>query len=175
MKTYKQKSSAVRAAKAALKKEGIADPKAGEHFDVKPCEMHEGEFIWHALGNQTPAETAVTTEEDFEEGNSRREMTFNEAGDPVPVEEAAPFRNIPSHYQAVAPLKNTTVKKMVIQNTSTIASPTKQVWEIADRMRNENPDVRRKDVIQACVDAGIAFNTARTQYQHYFKACKGEY
>lgn len=35
-----------------------------------------------------------------------------------------------------------------------------------------NPDARRKDAIQAAVDAGIAFYTARTQYQKWFKAKK---
>lgn len=35
-----------------------------------------------------------------------------------------------------------------------------------------NPDLRRKDAIQLAVDAGIAFYTARTQYQKWFKAQK---
>jgi hypothetical protein len=52
---------------------------------------------------------------------------------------------------------------------STAEKPTKLVWEIADRMTAENADVKRKDVIDACVAAGIAFGTARTQYQHWFK------
>lgn len=37
---------------------------------------------------------------------------------------------------------------------------------------NANPDARRKDAIQLAVDAGIAFYTARTQYQKWFKAQK---
>jgi hypothetical protein len=32
-----------------------------------------------------------------------------------------------------------------------------------------NPDARRKDAIQLAVDAGVAFYTARTQYQKWFK------
>lgn len=35
-----------------------------------------------------------------------------------------------------------------------------------------NPDLRRKDAIQLAVNAGIAFYTARTQYQKWFKAQK---
>lgn len=35
-----------------------------------------------------------------------------------------------------------------------------------------NPDARRKDAIQAAVDAGIAFYTARTQYQKWFSSRK---
>lgn len=37
---------------------------------------------------------------------------------------------------------------------------------------NANPDLRRKDAIQKAVDAGIAFYTARTQFQKWFKAKK---
>lgn len=48
---------------------------------------------------------------------------------------------------------------------STIVLPTKKVWDIADKM----PGAKRKDVIAACVQAGIAYGTARTQYQHWFK------
>lgn len=43
--------------------------------------------------------------------------------------------------------------------------PTKLVWDIADKM----PGAKRKEVIEACVAAGIAYGTARTQYQHWFK------
>jgi len=43
--------------------------------------------------------------------------------------------------------------------------PTKKVWHIADSM----PGAKRKEVIEACVAAGIAYGTARTQYQHWFK------
>lgn len=34
------------------------------------------------------------------------------------------------------------------------------------------PEARRKDAIQAAVDKGVAFYTARTQYQKWFKAQK---
>lgn len=37
---------------------------------------------------------------------------------------------------------------------------------------NANPEARRKDAIQLAVDAGIAFYTARTQYQKWFKGRK---
>lgn len=44
---------------------------------------------------------------------------------------------------------------------STVANPVKTVWKIADSMRN----AKRKDVITKCVAEGVAFYTARTQYQ----------
>lgn len=48
---------------------------------------------------------------------------------------------------------------------STIERPTKKVWDVADKM----PGAKRKDVIAECVRQGIAYGTARTQYQHWFK------
>lgn len=49
---------------------------------------------------------------------------------------------------------------------STIKSPVKRVWHIADSM----PKAARKDVIAECVAQGVASGTARTQYQAWFKA-----
>lgn len=37
---------------------------------------------------------------------------------------------------------------------------------------SKNPELRRKDAIQLAVDAGVAFYTARTQYQKWFKGRK---
>jgi hypothetical protein len=48
---------------------------------------------------------------------------------------------------------------------STIPNPVKNVHDICNSM----PDARRKDVVAACVEQGIALNTARTQYQVWFK------
>lgn len=48
---------------------------------------------------------------------------------------------------------------------STTDKPTKKVWHVADSM----PGAKRKDVIEECVRQGIAYGTARTQYQHWFK------
>jgi hypothetical protein len=48
---------------------------------------------------------------------------------------------------------------------SSIPSPVKVVHDIANNM----PGARRKDVIAACVAQGVALNTARTQYQVWFR------
>jgi len=63
--------------------------------------------------------------------------------------------------------------KPAIKRKSDIARPTKAVWHIADEMFAANPQVRRKDVIAECVRRGIAFYTARTQYQQWLAAKKG--
>lgn len=49
---------------------------------------------------------------------------------------------------------------------STCERPTKKVWHIADSM----PGASRKAVMEECVRQGIAYGTARTQYQAWFKA-----
>lgn len=57
--------------------------------------------------------------------------------------------------------------KVEIVNESTAERPCKLVWHIADEMTAANPAVRRKDVLAACVARGVAFYTARTQYQQW--------
>ena len=59
-----------------------------------------------------------------------------------------------------------------ILRASTVDGPTKLVWHIADAMLKADPAVRRKDVIEECVRRGIAFYTARTQYQYWHQATR---
>ena len=60
------------------------------------------------------------------------------------------------------------VAKDDIVHKSTIGSPCRVVWDIAESM----PDSKRKDVLAECVKQGVAFYTARTQYQKYREALK---
>lgn len=53
-------------------------------------------------------------------------------------------------------------------NKSTVDGAVQVVWDLCAAM----PDARRKDVIAAAVEKGVAFYTARTQYQKWFKAQK---
>lgn len=53
-----------------------------------------------------------------------------------------------------------------IPGKSIAKGATKRVWEIADSM----PGAKRGDVVNACVAEGIAFGTARTQYQKWKSA-----
>ena len=67
------------------------------------------------------------------------------------------------------PVKEPTiVAKKEIVHKSTIGSPCRVVWDIAEEMEG----AKRKDVLAACVEAGVAFYTARTQYQKYREALK---
>lgn len=49
---------------------------------------------------------------------------------------------------------------------SSCVRPTKKVWDIADCMAKAS----RKEVMDECVRQGVAYGTARTQYQAWFKA-----
>lgn len=56
------------------------------------------------------------------------------------------------------------VNKYNKQTRSSIERPTKKVWAIADTM----PNASRKEVVAACLAQGIAYFTARTQYQLWY-------
>ncbi|EPO7782775.1 hypothetical protein ACIUZC_21995 [Pseudomonas aeruginosa] len=77
---------------------------------------------------------------------------------PEEIQEAAPEVQAAEVQQEEA-----TTPVVKARNASTVESPVKRVWAIADSM----PDAKRKDVIAACVEEGIAFFTARTQYQKW--------
>lgn len=62
-----------------------------------------------------------------------------------------------------------TIGGIPVTHESVIHRPCKQVWHIADAM----PGAKRKEVLEACVKAGIAYYTARTQYQQW-AACQKE-
>lgn len=54
---------------------------------------------------------------------------------------------------------------VIVVVKSTAKNPVKLVWEIADA----NWGKKRSEIIQMCVEAGIAYNTARTQYQAFYQ------
>lgn len=62
--------------------------------------------------------------------------------------------------------------KPELPRTSSVSNPCLAVWTKADEMFATNPWTRRKDVIAACVAMGIAFYTARTQYQQWLTVNK---
>lgn len=57
---------------------------------------------------------------------------------------------------------------------STAEHPCKLVWIIASALVEANPNIRRKEVLAACVERGVAYYTARTQYQQYRQVRKEE-
>lgn len=57
---------------------------------------------------------------------------------------------------------------------SSVIRPVKLVHVIASEMYEQNPEMKRKDVIAACEAAGIATHTARTQYQIWAQAMRND-
>lgn len=60
---------------------------------------------------------------------------------------------------------------------SEVKNPCALVWEIAEEQREinvvEGTKLSRKAVIEKCVEAGVAYNTARTQYQLWHQSRMG--
>jgi hypothetical protein len=46
---------------------------------------------------------------------------------------------------------------------SSVASPVRVVHQFVAEMVKANPEVRRRDLVEACCKAGVAFHTSRTQ------------
>lgn len=64
--------------------------------------------------------------------------------------------------------------KVEHKEKSEVESPCTLVWETAEEQLNislaEGTKLSRKAVIEKCVEAGVAYNTARTQYQLWFQS-----
>ncbi len=152
MKTYELRSSAVRAAKNA----GLKD----EEFEVVKVWQKGGKSSWQftAKGESTGA---VATEdvpavaiENVSPSSETGAATEVPTAEPVPQAEPTPEP----------------VAKVERVRESTIEKPTKAVWTIADEMKAANPNVTRKEIVDECIRRGVAFYTARTQYQRWRKA-----
>ncbi len=62
--------------------------------------------------------------------------------------------------------------KVEITSESTVERPCKLVYQIADEMLESRPGAKRKEVLAECVSRGIAYYTARTQYQQWLQVRK---
>lgn len=156
MKLYTVKSSAHRAAK-----------QAGFEKDQYEVVEVDGKFGYRVKTEEELVEelrTAEEVEEPVEESiEAEMEQQADEQGAEQLNEEAAQAIEAPAKGKA----------KPEVKHKSDIARPTKAVWHIADEMFAANPQVRRKDVIAECVRRGIAFYTARTQYQQWLATKNG--
>lgn len=153
MMTYTTKSNARRAAKSA----GL------EQFEIIEV---EGGFAFQAIAQEEAIDEA-TFEEIQESGDLEDRLdTALAVADASPVV----FEETPSAIQTVADAaleKKVPTRKIEVTNESTIERPCKLVWHIADDMKAANPEVKRKEVLAECVKRGVAFYTARTQYQQW--------
>lgn len=153
MKAYTTASNARRAAKSA----GL------EQFEIIEV---EGGFAFQAIAQEEAIDEA-TFEEIQESGDLEDRLDAALA-----VADASPvaFEETPSAVQAAADAtleKKAPTRKIEVTGESTVGRPCKLVWHIADDMKAANPEVKRKEVLAECVKRGVAFYTARTQYQQW--------
>lgn len=172
IKTY----SRARAAKAALIK--ILDMHE-EVGTVNTIEVEDGRFTADVHFVDIPA---LGLQEDLmaagfamywptaEEAPTEAETLIEVPVDDVTLVEVPPFEDLPEALDALGVEPKAPRKPTYVAEVSTAEGPTKRVWAIADSM----PGSTRKQVIDACREAGIAFGTARTQYQKWFTANKVE-
>lgn len=156
-KTYTR----ARAAKAALTKILSGHEVAAE---VTAIEVGDGRFTAHAEFAPGTDVDALLAEDLVGFSWRRPALAPVEA----PVEDVTKVEDLPEALDALGVEPKSPRKPAYVAETSTAVGPTKRVWAIADSM----PGATRKQVIDACREAGIAFGTARTQYQKWYKANK---
>lgn len=148
MKTYSTKANAKRAAKT-------------QGLDLNTICIYEQDGVW-VIGQADLFDEAQAEAEFLAMKERQAELVLEaELAASLWLETFVPYN---PQLLLPAPKK---VKKVTesLPRESVISNPVKMVWEIADRMWGE----RRKDIIAECVRLGIAYNTARTQYQAFYK------
>ena len=94
---------------------------------------------------------------------------------PVAIEtlpSPAPQASQPTETKPVATKKVETTRNNIKSAKSTVANPVQVVHQLVADMIKANPQVRRKDLVDAAVKAGCAYYTARTQVQIALKKMK---
>ena len=148
MKTYSTKANAKRAAKT-------------QGLDLNTICIYEQDGVW-----------VIGQADLFDEAQAEKEylaLQTRQAELKIEAEKAASLwlaSFVPYNPQLLLPAPKKVKKETKsLPRESVISNPVKMVWEIADRMWGQ----RRKDIIAECVRLGIAYNTARTQYQAFYK------
>lgn len=148
MKTYSTKANAKRAAKT-------------QGLDLNTICIYEQDGVW-----------VIGQADLFDEAKAEKEylaLQTRQAELKVEAELAASLwlaSFVPYNPQLLLPAPKKIKKETKsLPRESVISNPVKMVWDIADRMWGQ----RRKDIIAECVRLGIAYNTARTQYQAFYK------
>ena len=148
MKTYSTKANANRAAKT-------------QGLDLNTICIYEQDGFW-VIGQADLFDDAQAEKEYLELQARQAELK-------IEAEKAASLwlaSFVPYNPQLLLPAPKKVKKETKsLPRESVISNPVKMVWEIADRMWGQ----RRKDIIEECVKQGIAYNTARTQYQAFYK------
>lgn len=187
MKTFQVKSSAVRAAKQA----GLVPNESAEiiqnedgswsFIDRRPVSTEDllDDEVNQIKGENLGLNTTRCPSCD-REGHLETESFKDVAGLPqtkITCNHCGWFHSEISAQGEEKPFEEITEKEHKahrgeVGNKSSTDKPCSKVWDIATAMHKANPQVKRKEVLEACEAAGIAYYTARTQYQEWFKASK---
>ena len=168
MKTY----SRARAAKAALT--AVIAPHEVP-YEIWTEEVEPGRFTAIARFEAAPDEllaadlaaAGFSTYYPVEEGPAEEAETEEAPVEETQPEEAATEEEvIAAMEEAISPLPKR--KSGYINEISKFGGACAAVWAIADSMVGPDGKVVRKDVIAACRAQGIAYGTARTQYQRWY-------
>ena len=148
MKTYSTKANAKRAAKT-------------QGLDLNTICIYEQDGVW-VIGQADLFDEAQAEKEYLELQARQDELALEaELASSLWLETFIPYNP-----QLLLPAPKKVKKETeTLPRESVIENPVKMVWEIADRLWG----ARRKDIIAECVRMGIAYNTARTQYQAFYK------
>ena len=148
MKTYSTKANAKRAAKT-------------QGLDLNVISIYQQDGVW-VIGQADLFDDAQAEKEYLALQTRQAELK-------IEAELAASLwlaSFVPYNPQLLLPAPKKIKKETKsLPRESVISNPVKMVWDIADRMWGQ----RRKDIIAECVRLGIAYNTARTQYQAFYK------
>ena len=181
MKTYTTKSNAFRAAKSAgYNKEQINLVEVGDQFSweakLVPTEIvchptpvfpRKNQSDFYNVGHHSFCPVCGSSE--IYEGEAPKGEVINEefihgchtCGWEIDLRK--------SSKKAV---KAPSTTRGPITHKSEIENPCKTVWGIATDMKAANPSVKRAAVLATCVARGIAYYTARTQYQAFLQVQK---
>lgn len=145
-------------AHAAAEREGLSRENGDYTVHTRKQEGKDREYFW--LRNQTLAAAMKEIAEAVTESPPAKAVTETQPEAPPPVE------NPPQRKERAPGAVKTKVPAWAEgRDQSSVESPTKRVWHIADDMVAANPNVARKEIVKACVESGIAYYTARTQVQ----------
>lgn len=181
MKTYTNASNTARAAKAELSKI-LGLPKEeiikGTHFRVVPSDLHEGKFVWTALGNQTPVEA----DEQFDE-TCRVEVQYDQNGDaikPQPFksyEQVVREANVPANSSPKLIVPKGATKGIKIEKDRAeqngYTRPSKggvcaRIWEHLDAYQAEHGTAQPiREVKEWATANGVSTVTASVQYYQW--------
>lgn len=84
------------------------------------------------------------------------------------VKKAAPAKKVPAKKASKAAKREVNTDLSGRLHASTVENPVAVMWELCQSMKG----AKRKDVIEAAQKKGIAFYTARTQYQLWLQAAR---